>query len=136
MLFREHVSSRVELKKCAKWPWTHRIKGSIHIIGTYKSRLLWDDKIGRRPPPATGRRPKRRLLSALLILLLATRCEIIDKIIKWLLSKSIPECCYRESCYLLRFSCCKIVAIKQRKVCGLTVIKLNYKLVSKSDWER
>lgn len=59
------------------------------------------------PPLATGRGAKRRLLAALLIFILATRCEIIDKIIKWLLSKSIPECCYRATCYLflLRDSC-------------------------------
>lgn len=33
----------------------------------------------------------------------ASRCEIIDKIIKWLLAKSIPECCYRNSIVFVVF---------------------------------
>lgn len=68
---------------------------SIRIIDTYKSSRLWDDKIDLNRPrlPGVGPRPtKRRLLHALLIFL---RCEIIDKIIKWLVSKSIPSCCYQ-----------------------------------------
>lgn len=70
---------------------------SIHIIDTYKSILLWDDKIGRwnrRRLPGVGLSVDYS--PAPLILLLPSRCiEIIDKIIKWLLAKSILDCCYR-----------------------------------------